>query len=111
MMNQVILPAKRVECVLIVETARNMDVSDDREKDSLVSILREADAAGLTSKVQHHEVAIRYSMSMDEFISCTDVLIRSGYFDEREYGLASMAHAAKKARNYISRHSQPKTDG
>jgi len=100
-----------VECVLIVETVRNMAVSDDRDKDSLVAILKEADVAGLTSKLQHHEVAIRYSMSMDEFISCTDVLLRSGYFDEREYGLASMAHAAKKARNYISRHSLPKTDG
>jgi len=88
-----------------------MAVADDREKNSLVAILKEADAAGLTSKIQHHEVSLRYRMSMDEFISCTDVLLRSGYFDEREYGAASMEHAAKKARNYISRHSLPKTDG
>lgn len=97
----------RVECVLIVVIVKLM-VADQKDSDdnSLVSILREADAAGLTSKLEHHEVSLRYRMSMDEFISCTDVLLRSGYFDGREYGAASMEHAAKKARNYISRHSQ-----
>ena len=78
----------------------------DRDRDGLVAILKEADAAGLTTKAQHHEVALRYRMAMDEFISCTDVLEKSGFFDRQEYGLASMAHAAKKARNYIARHTK-----
>lgn len=75
------------------------------EENDLVSILKEAERCGFNQD-QRHEVSIRYQLAMDEFISCTDVLRRSGFFDKIAYGVASMEHAAKKARNYINRHAQ-----
>ena len=77
----------------------------ETKENDLVSILKEAEKLGFNQD-QRHEVAIRYQMAMDEFISCTDVLRRGGFFDKVAYGVASMEHAAKKARNYINRHTQ-----
>ena len=84
-----------------VETAISLDVANMPEPD-LVAILLEAEVKGL-DKDQRHEVAERYRGAILEFKRYTDVLFKMG-FTQEEYDSAMMQHAAKKARNYITRH-------